>query len=75
MRPVILSGRSPEERRQRLTQLQVEARELRAWMTHVKAEYEAGHLSLDEELALVREIDCELAAVTARVRDLTREQP
>lgn len=63
------------ERRERIARLHVEARDLRTQMIGVKAEYEAGRLSLDEELAQVRDIERELVAIGARIYDLASERP
>lgn len=62
-------------RRELIARLHAEARDLRARMTRVKAEYEVGRLSLDEELALVREIERELVAIGAQIHDLASERP
>lgn len=63
------------ERREQIARLHAEARDLRARMAGVKAEYEAGQLSLDRELALVREHERELVGIGARIHDLASEHP
>ena len=61
--PVPTALPSPAGLQERTEQLHAESRELRARLLRVKADYEAGRLSLDEELALVRGIERELIAV------------
>lgn len=59
----------------RFARLHAEAQRLRARIAQVQREYEAGSLSLDEELALFRAIEREMAAIGVRMHDLASERP
>lgn len=64
-----------EEGQDAFAQLHAEMQNLRACVVQIKAEYEAGQLSLDEEIALFREIEREMAAIEARMVALVSQRP
>lgn len=57
------------EQRERFARLRAKAHELQARLVTVRAEYEAGRISLDEELARFRAIEREMRAVGAAIHD------
>lgn len=76
MRRIILSdqvdvaqfGGSPEQR-ERLARLRARAHALQASLVTVKAAYEAGEISLDEEIARFRGIERAMRVVAAEIHD------
>lgn len=62
-----------EARRNEFTRLHARSQALRARILEIQKEYEAGRLSLDQELALFREIERDLATIGARIHDLVCE--
>lgn len=68
-------GEREAGRRKRLADLREGMAELRARMMAAKGEYDAGRLSLDEELRLIRHIERALVALETQMHDEADPRP
>lgn len=73
----VVAGASEREaeRRMRRAFLDAKIAVLRTRMVTAKGEYEAGRLSLAEELRLIRHIERTLMAIETQMHDLARDEP
>jgi hypothetical protein len=69
------TGRVRPSRRENVARLRARAGYLRGHIARIRAEYEAGHIPLDRELAHFREIERELREIGAQLGDLAFEEP
>ncbi len=75
MLQAIQASRREAERCGEFARLRAKSRSMRARIVEAQAEYEAGRITLSQELALFRRIEREMAAIGERMDDLASERP